>query len=327
MAAEHKPDFVILANKADVTATIKKNFLGMQLTDASGFESDMLELSLAAGDGVSKPAKGAELEVWLGYAGALTKMGLFVVDEIGIGGPPTVMSIRARGTPFEKSKTGLTDLQSQKTRTWASGTTIDSVLSKIASEHKLQPLLSKSLRGIDLPQFDQTAESDISFLVRLGRRYDAIVKPGGGKLALFKRGDFDMPQVSIDAVDAIRWSYSESSRENEGTVVAFWHKKEKAKRQQVEVGSGEPVKQLRQWYLDAASARAAAQAELDRRRRGSATFSVTVPGNARLSADYRLAPRGFHPGVPSLFVITSVTHALDTGGGYVCEVSSELPND
>lgn len=322
--ADHKPDFLTIANKRNITDSIRSSFLGLTLTDASGFDADTLELSLDA-VGVDKPVKGAELEVWLGYERALTKMGLYVVDEIVLGGWPSAMTIRARGTPFETSKTGLSDLQTQKTRTWKRDLTIDSVVAKIASEHKLQPLVSKSLQGIELPQFDQTAESDISFLVRLGRRYDAIVKPGGGKLALFKRGDFDMPLVTVDAVDATRWSYVESSRENEGTVVAFWHQRAHARRQKVEVGSGEPVKQLRQWYPDEASAKAAANAELARRKRGSATFSVSMPGNARISADYRLAPRGFHPGVPALFIVTSVTHRLDASG-YSIDVASELPN-
>jgi phage protein D len=326
MADEHKGDFLLIANGANITETIKKSFLGLTLTDASGFESDTLEIALSA-DGVDKPPKGADLELWMGYERALIKMGLFVVDELQLGGWPSAMTIRARSTPFEASKSGLSDLQSQKTRSWARGTTLDSMVAKIAKEHKLKPLLSNALKGIVLPHENQTAESDISFLLRVGRRYDAIVKPSGGKIAVFKRGDFTLPTVSIDAVDAGNWNYSESSRENEGTVVAFWHHRAQAKRKLVQVGTGEPVKQLRQWYPTEAAAKAAAQAEHDRRHRGSATFSCSMPGNARLSADYGLEPRGFHPGVPSRFVITQVTHRLDSSRGYTCDVSSELPND
>lgn len=323
--AENKPDFLILANKAKISTAIKNSLVSLSITDASGFESDTLEIVLDA-TGIEKPAKGAELEVHLGYTGDLVKMGLYVVDEVTISGWPTTITIRARGTPFSKSKLGLVALHSQKTRTWARDTKIDAVIAKIAKEHNLTPLVSKSLQGIDLPQFDQTAESDISFLVRLGRRYDAIVKPGGGKLAMFRRGDFEMPSITIDAVDATNWSYIESSRDTGGTVVAFWHSKANAERKQVEVGSGDPVKQLRHWYPDEASAKAAAKAEHDRRSRGAAEFWVTVPGNPRLSADNRLVPQGFFAGIPKLFVIKSVTHRLNHTG-FSSDVQAELPNE
>lgn len=322
---KHKPEFRLVANRADITAAIAKNFVNLVLTDATGFDSDLLEITLAD-NGITKPSKGAELELWLGYSGALTKMGLFVVDEIEMSGWPRQMVIRARGTPFENSKGGISQLQTQKTRVWKRETTLDAMVSKIANEHGLESLVSKSLVGISLPQFEQTAESDISFLVRVGVRYDAVVKTGGGKLVLFKRGDFDMPQFTIDADDASKWSYSEASRDRGGTVVAFWHSTAKARREQVEVGSGEPVKQLRQWYTTEAAALAAAKAELDKRKRGVASFTVTVPGDAKLSADCRLVPRGFHPDLPELFLVTRVTHRVNDNG-YVCDVEAELPND
>lgn len=322
---DHKPDFRLFANRQDITATIAKNFVGLSLTDSTGFDSDTLEVVLTS-DGVSKPPKGAELELSLGYEGALTKMGRFVVDEIELSGPPAMMTLRARGTPFEQSKLGMSQLQTQKTRSWPRETKLTDMVVKIAREHGLKALVSKSLQSITLPQFDQTAESDISFLVRVGVRYDAIVKPGGGKLCVFRRGDIDMPTVTIEAIDVTRWSFSDTSREREGTVVAFWHKLQRGARQEVTVGSGDPVKQLRQWYQTEAAARAAATAEHNKRKRGSSTFSCTLPGNAALSADSRIVPRGFHPDMPALFVATRVVHSLGVGG-YTCDVDCELPNE
>jgi phage protein D len=323
--ADFKPVFVLLANKKNVTDAVNENLISLTLTDSSEFASDMLELVLKA-DGVQKPPKGAELELWLGYPGSLTKMGLFVVDELALDGWPAKMTIRARAAPFEASKNGLSHLQSQKTRSWKRGITLDDMVAKIAKEHKLQASVSRSLTGIVLPHYDQTAESDIAFLVRIGRKYDGIVKVGGGKLVLYRRGDSNLPLFAVTATDAMGWTYSETSRENEGTVVAFWHKYTHGRRQLVEVGSGDPVKQLRQWYPSEEAAKDAALAELNRRKRGAVTFSVTLPGDAKLSTDCRLAPQGFHPDIPELFVVTSVTHRLSKAG-YTCDVAAEQPID
>jgi phage protein D len=320
---DYKPAFRIVANREDITTTIRRHLVSLTLTDVTGYEADTLEIVLNS-DGVSKPPRGAELELWLGYENSMTKMGVFVVDEIELAGRPQVMTLRARGTPFEQSKLGLLHLQSQKTRVWPRNTKLTDMVSKIAKEHGLKANVSKSLQSITLPQFDQTAESDISFLLRVGVRYDAIVKPGNGKLNVFKRGDIDMPTITVEAVRSLKWSFAETSREREGTVVAFWHKTSHGKRQQVEVGSGEPVEQLRQWFTTESAALAAAKARLDRRKRGGATFTVTVPGNPAISAESNIEPSGFHPDVPTRFIASRAVHRL-SARGYETDAECELP--
>jgi phage protein D len=330
-----KPDFKLVANGRDITTSIRERLLSLSLTDATGFEADTLELVLADNEPkrpVNKPPRGAELQLFMGFSGSLVKMGVFVVDEIEISGWPGEMTIRARGAPFEKSKGGASHLQTQKTRSWPRETTIKSMVSKIAKEHGLEALVSKSLEDIELPHYDQTAESDVSFLVRVGKRYDAMVKPGGGKLAFLKRGEqkkadgSPMSTVTVSAGEALNFRFAEASRDSGGTVVAFWHSKPQGKRHQVEVGSGEPVKQLRQFYTTEEAAKDAAQAELDKRKRAQATFTVNVPGNPSLSAECTLKPSGFHPDIPTTWLVTRVVHRLGSDG-YRCDVDAELPND
>lgn len=329
-----KPDFQLLANGVDITATIRERLISIALTDATGIDSDTLEIQLASPPArpVRRPPRGAELQLSLGYDGSLTKMGLFVVDEVELSGWPEAISIRARGAPFDKSAAGAAHLQTQKTRTWKRETTIQAMVSKIAKEHGLQAQVSPSLASTKLPQFDQTAESDISFLVRVANRYDAMVKPGGGKLSFLKRGEqktasgAPMARITVDAKQASSWRYVEASRDDGGTVVAFWHSKRSARRQQVTVGSGDPVKQLRQYYSTEDAAKAAAQAELDKRLRARGTFSVSVPGDPKLSAECTLVPTGFHPDVPSEWLVTRVSHRLGSEG-YRCELEAELPNE
>src|SRR5690606_3093102 len=114
------------------------------------------------------PPTGAELQVYLGYDNELTLMGLYIIDEVELSGWPGSMAIRGRAAPYDAlSKGGKSSLQSQKSRSWARGLKLGSVVQTIAAEHGMEAAVSASLSDITLPHFDQTEESDMSFLVRL----------------------------------------------------------------------------------------------------------------------------------------------------------------
>lgn len=329
-----RPSFRIVANQANITATIAGRVKALTVTDEAGFTSDSLELVLEDADPANPiefPPTGAELEVWLGYDDNLQRVGLFIADEIEVAGWPGEMTIRGRAAPYETSKGGKSDLQTQKTRSWVKGTKLGDMVAKIAKEHGLQPAVAASLKSISLPQFDQTEESDVSFLVRVARKYDAMVKPGGGKLVVAKRGESkttggaDMPTVILAAQECSRWSMNRSTRDTEGSVVASYHHRGEAKRKTVTVGSGDPVRRLRHNFPDEASAKKAAQGELDKRSRSKNKLSVTMPGDPQLAAEAKLQLVGFRPGVPTDWLVTRVQHQFAPGVGYSCDVEAELP--
>lgn len=330
-----RPTWAILANQADITATIAERFMSLTLTDAVGMESDMLEITLSDNDPlmpVAMPPTGAELQLFLGYDGINLPMGLFICDEVELAGWPGEMVIRARAAVYDKSKGGKTDLQTQKTRSWPAGTKLGDMVAKIASEHGMEPAVAESMESIALPHTDQADESDINLLVRLAKRYDGVVKPGNGKLVLAKRGESKavsgeaLAPVLITAGDCSRWRLVLSKRETAGMVVAYWHAVKQAKRNEVKVGSGEPVRRLRQYYPTEEMALAAARADLARRERGAETVSLTVTGAPWIAAECPLTLVGFRPGVDGQWLISRVMHRLDKSSGYSCEIEGERPN-
>ncbi len=187
-----KPAFRVIANNADITETVRKRLRQIRVTDETGVTSDTLEITLADHDPADRlrlPPTGAELEVFLGYDDHVRRMGLFVVDEIELSGPPSEMVIRARAAPYEASKGGRIDLQTQKTRSWPAGTTLGAMVRKIAGEHRMTPAVAVKLGAIALPHVDQTGESDMNLLHRIAKRYDAVAKPAGGRLVVVPRGE------------------------------------------------------------------------------------------------------------------------------------------
>lgn len=329
-----KPVYRIIANSADVTLNIASRLVSLRLTDEAGFQSDSLELILADDQPeapITMPEAGAELEVFLGYDVAATRMGLYVADEVEISGWPGEMSIRARAAQYQASTGGKTDLQTQKSRSWPTNTKLGDLVAKVAKEHGMSPAVAKSLASIVLPHIDQTEESDISFLVRLAKRYDAIAKPSGGKLVMAKRGESktvsgeDLPTIALVPTDLTSWRMVKASREGTGTVIAYWHTKQTAKKIEVKVGSGEPTKRLRHWYKTAEAAKQGAQAELNKAKRGQETLSLSLPGNPNIAAECRLVLSGFRPEVNGEWLIKRAQHDVDSGG-YRTSVEAERPN-
>ena len=330
------PAWRIAANRADITATVAERFLRMSITDAMGVESDMLELVLSDTDPVRPvaiPPTGAELEAFLGYDGITSAMGLFVCDEVELAGWPGEMVIRARAAVYDKSKGGKTHLQTQKNRSWPAGTKLGDMVKKIADEHGMEAAVAASLAGIALPHTDQADESDLNLLLRLAKKYDAVVKPAGGKLVLAKRGEsksvsgVSLAPVNLHASDVSSWRMVLSKRETAGMVVAYWHAVKQSRRNEVKVGSGEPVRRIKQYYPTEEMALAAARAELARRERDQETISLTCTGAPWIAAECTLNLAGFRPGVDGAWLITRVVHRLTKGGGYECDIEAEKPNE
>lgn len=329
-----KPFYLLSANSKDITATIRERFVSLRLTDETGNTSDMLEIVLADNapeQPIEKPATGAQLVLSLGYDGVAVPMGQFIVDEIDLIGPPEQMHIRARAAAYDQGNDGAFHLQTQKVRSWAAGTTISAMVKKIASEHGMQGLVATSLASVALPHVDQQDESDLNLLLRIARKYDAVVKPAGSKLVMAKHGEFkgvsgqSLPAVTIQKMDCADWHYSEQRRESAGTVAAYYHATKQAKRHIVSVGYGEPVRRIKQYFSTQAEALAAAKADLAKRTRAMLRMSITLPGRTDLVAEAQVTLHGFRAGIPTTWIATRVEHSLNDRG-YVCSVELEQPD-
>lgn len=317
-----KPCFSVIANEMDITAIISDLYEYISITDGTGYESDTCEISLIDDPRrlIEMPKKGAELRISMGYDLEMVGMGLFIVSEVTLSGPPEKMIIRGRAVPQLTSKNGITSLASQKTRSWPKNTSVSAVVSKIAKEHGLDPFVSDSVAQIKLPHFDQSDESDLNFLLRIAKRYDVICKPAGGKLLFVKRGEIDLPNLVLAKEQVSDWEMTSSTSDSAGTVIAYWHDKKVAKKKDVKVGDGEPVRRLRHTYQDEKSAYASAQASLDQSRRCEEKLSLNLPGNPNLSAEAPITLLNFRDGIAGDWVIEQCTHSIDKEVGFKTSV-------
>lgn len=323
-----KPVYVIEADGKDITATIQKYFKSLTLTDEAGTASDSLTIVLDD-EGIDLPPSGAELKLWLGYEGATRYMGVFVVDEIVLGGPPDQMTIKALAAPFKKS-TSYAALQDQKTRSWEP-CTVETLVKTIAVEHGLTLAVSPELAAVELDHIDQTNESDMNLLTRLARSMDAIAKAAGGRLIFVSQGEnatasgAALPTVYLTRPELSRWRVPISDRGNYGSVVAVWRDKDAAEDKEVTVGDGTPVFRLRHTYASEEAATRAAQGRFKKFTRGTSKLTITLSGGRTdIMAESPLNISKVRPGVNGDWSATRVTHSLT--GKLTTTAEAEIPN-
>ena len=328
---------IVVDGHQDVTAAIRERLLSLRVSDDEGYQSDTVEIRLDdRGGTVELPRRGAELTVELGYDQApeserrnglkpgRVPMGRYTVDEVELSGPPATLAIRAKAADMRAA------LKQRRTRSWQS-VLLGDLIKTIGREYGLDARVADELAKIVLPHVDQTDESDLHLLTRLGERYDAAARPANGRLVFARRGaalsaaSGPLAAVRIAREQAGDYRVTLADRPEYRSVRAYWYDTAAGRRMEVTAGDGEPVYVLRDDHAGEAAARAAAKARLDILSRGSATLSLSLePGVPAVSAESPLTLSGFRSGVDGLWIAARVSHEIDNSG-YSTRVEAKTP--
>lgn len=304
---------------------LRSRLLSLSIVLNDGGESDQLSLSIDDSQTLTLgrlafPASGKEIDVSLGYELHKAVMGLFHVDQVSSTGSAGSGVISITAVPKL--------LLDQKSKTWAN-TTIGDIVSEIASENTLKAQVSLGLKSIAIDVENQHNETDMSFITRLAKKYDALAKPAGDSLLFLVKGDTKtasgiplLPTV-LTANDIISWQCTLSERTEYGSVVAVWHDFITAEQKEVIAGSkGEkPVFRLPHLFQSEAEATAAAQTKLNEKTRNTSTLNLSVVGDPGLVAGGAILLMAVRDKIDGTWVIKSVTHTL-SASGYQCTLSA-----
>ncbi|WP_018694505.1 contractile injection system protein, VgrG/Pvc8 family [Algicola sagamiensis] len=319
-----KPTFQITANNQDITQAIKERLLRLRLLDNTGLQSDSLAIHLDNKDyAIQIPPTGAELKVAIGYEEtSLVNKGTFIVDEVELTGPPDTLIIRAKAADMKQR------FKSQQTKSHRQKTLKD-ITKQIATDHGLIPKVFNELGNIIVPGAEQTQESDLHFLTRLSKEFDAIAKPVNGYLVIAPKGQAKsqsgqpIAQTTIHKTDLIHYRMTQAERGKYKSVLAHWDNTQTGERESVKVGQADPIKTLRKTYATPTEATLAATAELKALERGELHGSLTLIGNPKLVAEGVLNIEGVTGFVDGKYVVKRVEHEIN-GSGYRCRVDVEV---
>lgn len=314
-----KPAWKVTLDGVDLTGKLRPRLVELSITSAREDDADQLDITLSDADGrLAIPPTGAVLRVWLGWdTGGLTDMGSFAVDEVEHSGAPDVITLHARSAHFRS------DLRTQREVSY-DATTVGAVIDTLAGRNGLTPRCHPSLAALGIAHLDQTNESDLNLLTRLGKRYDACatVKAGALIFAPIGKGTTatgkPIPRVTLTRNQGDQHRYHCADRDTVTGVRATWHDDASGKTMAATVGQddGKGTKTLRHRYPNQAEAEQASTAEYARRQRGQASFSYTLAhGRADIYPEMPVTVRGFKPPIDATdWLVVRVEHRLGDGG-------------
>ncbi len=332
------PSYRILADDRDIGGILRGRLLNLSIAAHSGPQADTIELRLDdrglrhTGGRIALLRPGVALTAALGYEAVhspraarrppLTEMGRFTVDERELSGPPATLVVRGKAADMRAA------LKQHKTRSW-DDLRLGKLVAVIAEEHGLLRSVGADLYDIPLPHVDQTDESDMHLLTRLGRQYDAVARQDGEYLLFVRRGQARtasgrrLEPLAVTPQQVSGYRATLADRDRYAAVAAHWRDLQSGERRTVTASRGEPIYSLRHNYIDERTARDAAQAKLAVLQRGVGALSLTLaPGDPRVWAETPLTLSGFRQGIDGPWTTVRVTHNLDDRG-YATSLEAE----
>lgn len=321
------PDYRLVVDGKDISAKVQPRLISLTLTEGRENNADQLDLELDDSDGqLAIPRQEAVIELAIGWKGQqLVDKGSFVVDEAEHSGAPDRITIRARSADLGG------EIRTRQEKSWHD-TTLGAVLADIAKRNSLTHKVDQALAAIKVAHIDQTNESDMHFLTRLARQYDAVATVKKKHLLFLpingtktSKGE-SLPAVAITSADGDQHRWASSTRDAFEGVRAWWSDRVNGSRKSVIAGKkGANLKTLKETYPSKEDALEAAKAELQRLERGHATFELTLAmGRPEIAAQTPITVQGFKPEIDGQgWLVKEVTHTLNEGSGWTTKASME----
>lgn len=280
------------------SSVINKYLQTWQLTDLSGEGTDQISLKVAAPDMDSLPPEGAKLGFDLGIADSdpiqWFARGSFKITRITPQLFPHIFTIVATAAPFQIDDE--TEFKLRRSQTYSG--TIGSIFREVVARHSLSPKIDPELDSITIEHIDQTDETDMSFLTRLARKYDAVAKPVESFYVMARRGrvkslsgktitpiTIELPTKNQPTERSFtNAKLSRPSRKSFKGVKAAWWNDGTGTEDVEEVGI-KPFKKLTQTYQSASQAAQAAQDELRKLERTGDQLDLDLPANPSFYAE------------------------------------------
>lgn len=313
-----QPVFCIEADGKDITALINDRLLLLRTTDKPGMESDDFELRIDARDNaVAVPARGALIEVQLGYAGQpLTRLGRYTVDEVELFGPPDTLVIRGKASDLRGSGRTI------RSGSWEA-VPLQRIVAEVGARNGWQVVCPVV---IQVPRVDQYNESDFNFITRLARQYDCTAKLADGQLLVLPRqagqsaSGKPLGTVGIARTEVSQWHFRLDDKAARKAVRTRYQDAAGGESKTVEllndeaVEGGRPVHTDRHLYPNRAAAEQAAKARLASFNRDTAQVRLDLPGRTDLFAERSIDLQGFVDGLDGQYQIDSVEQVFTASG-------------
>ncbi|AOB29897.1 late control protein [Bordetella sp. H567] len=319
------PLWRVTLGDTDLTGVLKPRLISLGVTECRAEQADQLDIELDDTDGaLAIPAREAVLRVYLGFQSTgMVDKGTYTVDEVEYSGAPDTITVRARSANLTSELRTRTERSFHKQK-------IRDIVAVIAKAHGLKSEVA-TFGDVVVPHIDQTNESDIAFLNRIGKRYDAVATVKEGRLLFIpikggqKVDGTDLPVHTIYRTDGDKFRYHVADRDAYTGVRAFWQDKRHKTRRSVVAGVIGNAKRLHETFASESDALDAARAEWERIKRGTATMTYDLAfGDPSLSAQHKVQfPDMKQPVGETVWLIKQLRHTLNEAQGLTTSIEAE----
>ena len=339
-----KIDWAIKAEGKDVTENFRPYLVSISVKDEAKDEADSCTIVLDNSSTLlQQPVQGDELEIFLGYVGAITSVGKYTVDKASFTGPPDTLTIQCKSAAFVKTELNKLEqsFKDQKKRSWEPSNVL-AIATKIAAEHGVELVTSEPavLQAVVTPHLDQDGESDLSFLssrldlrgwfVKVANNKLIIERKSVGLSVNAKTGE-KIPPVTLNRSEVSSYSGEWSERAVFDKAIAQWHNPETGEVVYETAGTGNRVWRFKTQAPDQKTAQDWAKNILTRSAGTGGKMSMSMAGRTDLQAEQLVTCEGFpYPlsvtptksAIAKQWVIKSVELSL-SGGGFTTSISGE----
>lgn len=326
MRTHPKPSYKIVLEGQDITPMFHPRLISLTLNEARGDEADQLDITLTDHDGqLNIPRKGVKLELSLGnQSQALIYKGTYIVNDVEHNGPPDVLTLRARSAELTSNLRNRTD------KSWHN-VTLGQIVKSIASANHLKSNVAATLANEHIDHIDQTGESDIAFITRLAKRFDAVATVKADTLLFLSINNTTtesgktLPLLTIDRSQTSNHHFSDADRESYTGVKVGYTDTNQAQRLFVVCGVVDNAKVLPEVCSTKKEAQDTAKSEWQRIQRSKATLRLTLAvGMPELMPQTPIKVTGFKEKInASTWLALGVTHLLSQDAGLITSVEME----
>ncbi len=291
MVADIHHNYRIVVNDQDVTASVRKHFISLELTDNDKDNAD--ELVLVTSKKFKRPDYNDKIKVFLGWGENLTFAGLFYVQSTKITDNKQ-LTINATGVNFSG------DLKQRRFQTYID-MTLGDVVWEIAVRHDLEVRTNIDVGS----RFEQANESDLGFLNRLAREHNAVFNIKNNTLYFMQKGT-EVPYISVDINKCITSEITRSNKTLYKSCKAIYHNTKLNKSISVIYGEGSPQLVKQGKWLNDDDAMTEAKNALIRANKGQAKGNLKMKGHVCFSGS-KLELDNEH------YEVTKVFHYISDG--------------
>lgn len=303
-----QPAWEIKIDGSAISAELNRAAQSISFNDEAGIESDSITI-VFAGD-LPHIDAGRKISLKLGYKGEeLISAGIYSVESSEWA--REALTISATSLNFAGA------LKTKRTQTYES-TNIGDIIETITARAQVDNPPLTDCYDLAITYLAQTDESDMHFLTRIAKDYDAVFSVKSDRIIFLKRAGAgyaaaqQLPKYEINAKLVNGLTIKRLARPKYASAQAIWRDQQSQETKSVTAGSGEPVFKLSFAFPDAATAQAKAEAKLRSLRRDCMEGSfncegtmfraggiISVTGAGENDADYE---------------IKKVSHQIDKSG-------------